>query len=138
MTIEQLAKKYIEAKAMADVVREANRNVFDAEEEAKKALKEAATRELAVGTHVAYPGVVVAVREGGERIDARQCYEALGFLYDGVQTAVENMIAGNEEGLLEWLMNVAEVAKKTLAEAKKHAEPVVVIREGGRNTEKSE
>jgi len=127
MTIEQLAKKYIEAKAMADVVREANRNVFDAEEEAKKALKEAATRELAVGTHVAYPGVVVAVREGGERIDAHQVYEALSFVYDGLATAVERMMAGDEEGLLEWLDNVARIAKQSLEEAKKKAEPHVVI-----------
>lgn len=130
MNVESLIKKYVEAKAMADVVREANKNVFEAEEAAKKALKEAAEKELHPGSHVAYSGILVAVREGGERIDARQCYEALGFLYDGVQTAVENMIAGNEEGLLEWLMNVAEIAKRALAEAKKTTEPVVVIRAG--------
>jgi len=130
MSVETLIKKYVEAKAMADVVREANKNVFEAEAAAKKALKEAAERELQPGSHVAYSGILVAVREGGERIDGRQCYEALGFLYDGVQTAVENMIAGNEEGLLEWLSNIEAIAKKTLEEAKKQSEPVVVIRAG--------
>lgn len=129
MNIEALMERYSDAKKIADHVREQNRNVFEAEEKAKSELREAA-KALGPGAHVQRGDVFIAVREGGTRIDGRHCLEALQFLQDGVQTAIENMIAGNEEGILEWLVNVNEVVKRVIVEVQKTAEPVVVIRAG--------